>query len=126
MGLIERLVKPFKRREHLARYSCNLRPVNAECQRKQDEAGNGNDLYAEQAPGERVDFGPGQAQEQRSAVEQVNRPIGYDAPGQEWNILFPRVYDGANIGMCRSNRGGDAVAEEKERYQAGEPLPAAS
>ena len=62
-----------------------------------------------------IDFQTGAAEQEREAVEQVDRPIRDDGPGQERDVSFPgeddRMIDGLRSGQLVRV----AVAEEKER-----------
>src|SRR4051812_49512171 len=64
---------------------------------------------------------PGRADERRHRVEEVDRPVGEDRPGEERDVALPIEGDRADAGAAAGQPGGEAVAGAKEGAEEGEP-----
>src|SRR3954471_2460363 len=120
-GLIERFIEDRQRREQGAEEAVRHRPGEAEAQREGEEAGHAEELRREQPPAMYRKLPPGRADERRHGVEEVDRPVGEDRPGEEWDVALPIEGDRADAGAAAAQPVGEAVAGEEEGTEEGEP-----
>lgn len=119
--LVERFVEAAKHGKHEARQAGRFRPHERCGQREQDEAGDGDELRCEIAAGQAVDPLPVVVKQQRQAVEQVDRPVGHDGPGDERDAVFPGEHGAADIVAPRRQPVGEAIGQVEERRQERQP-----
>ena len=115
--LVERLVKAAEHGKQHSGQAIGLRPDEGHGQWEQDEAGNRDDLSGQVAAGEAVDSAGGRVDGKRQAVEQVDRPVGDDGPGEERHMSFPGKDDAADVRALRGERVCIAVGEVEERRE---------
>src|SRR5436305_1607090 len=120
-GLIERFIETRQRREQGAEEAVRRRPGEAEAQREGEEAGDAEKLRREQPPAMHRKLPPGRADERRHGIEDVDRPVGEDRPGQERDVALPIEGDRADAGAAAGIAESEAASKASPRANVARP-----
>ncbi|ETD74488.1 hypothetical protein V527_27645 [Pseudomonas aeruginosa VRFPA06] len=119
--LVVRFVEPHQHVEQPAEHAAQFRPFEGEAQGEQQEAGHRQHLGAEQAQAVGVQLALVPRQQQRQAVEQVDRPVRQDGPGPQRHPAFPVEDQAADVAALAGQPVGQAIAGEEERAEEQQP-----
>src|SRR5262249_33680246 len=97
------------------------RMLEREAQRHQDEARDSNELRCQQTLRVRVELATRRADEERNAVQEIDRPVGKYRPSPERYRAFPREHDRRHVGPLRREPVRKAVRQKEERAEEREP-----
>ncbi len=119
--LVERLVEAAEHVEQEARHAVRVRPHEDRLQGKGDEAENGDHLRDKITPRQPPHLLRRVANEERKRVEDVDRPVGHDRPGDEGNVPLPAEGEVRHVRAQRGQPVRRAVGKIEERREDGEP-----
>src|SRR6185436_13756558 len=120
-GLVERLVEPGEHIEHPPEESVRLRARERKGKRKREKARNRNDLRGEKPHRMREELRARRADDERYAVEQVDRPVRNDRPREERNPALPIEAERADVRAPARHPVREPIARKEERTEEAEP-----